>query len=73
MIVKTEIDTIIQEILSGEYHEDVPEDSAVGLIGEWQAQYFSLLRNNLRSDMAHAVITNDQRTYDLELLRAIKS
>lgn len=66
------IDVLIAEILSGEYTKDILPNSAFGFSDEQQAQYFSNLRRNLKSDMASAVISNSQSAYDLELLKKIK-
>lgn len=69
---KVGIDILVEEILNGEYLKDILPNSALGFSKEQQAQYFSNLRRNLQSDMAHAVISNSQSIYDLELLKKIK-
>lgn len=66
------IDVLVEEILRGDYPKDILPNSALGFSNEQQAQYFSNLRRNLQSDMASAVISNSQSTYDLELLKKIK-
>lgn len=66
------IDVLVAEILRGEYTKDILPNSAFGFSNEQQAQYFSNLRRNLKSDMANAVISNSQSAYDLELLKKIK-
>lgn len=66
------IDLLIKEILEGDYIKDILPNSAFGFTDEQQAQYFSNLRRNLQSDMAHAVITNSQCVNDLKLLQKIK-
>lgn len=66
------IEFLVNEIISGEYPRDILPNSALRFSGENEAQYFSNLRRNLQSDMAHAVIDNSQSTYDLELLKIIK-
>ncbi len=70
--MKMGVDAIIQEILSGEYPKDILPNSALSFTNEQQAQYFSNLRRNIQSDMAHAVITNSQSIQDLKLLKEIK-
>lgn len=72
VINKIEIDTLIQEILRGEYPKDILPNSALGFTDEQQAQYFSNLRRNIQSDMAQAVMTNSQSLDDMELLKKIK-
>ena len=66
------MDDIINEILSGEYKRDILPEYALKFSGEPEACYFSRLRNNLRSDMAYAVMNNSQDTSELFLLNEIK-
>lgn len=66
------VDMLIQEILEGNYVKDILPNSAFGFTGEHQAMYFSNLRRNLKSDMAHAIMSNSQSLDDLNLLKKIK-
>lgn len=70
--MKSMIDKLIQEVISGKLQKDSLHDSALSFTGEQQALYFSNLRNNLQSDMARIVMTNTQSTDKLELLKRIK-
>lgn len=51
------IDKLIREIMNGKIAKDTLPESVLPFTGEAEAQYFSRLRRNLQSDMAHMVFT----------------
>ncbi len=69
------IDNIIEETIS-EYLDETKEicsESRFPFYGEFEAMYFSNLRRNLQSDLAHIVIHSDQCLADLAILRKIRA
>lgn len=68
------IDNIIKEIASGRFvrDDDLSLEAKLPLFGEFEAMYYSNLRRNLQSDLAHLVIHSNQCLDDLTILREIE-
>lgn len=67
------IDKLIQEILSGAYPKDTLPEFALAFTEEAEAQYFSLLRKNLQSDMAYMVFTHGLDTEENNFIKKGKT
>ena len=68
-------DNIMEETIS-EYLDETKEicsESRFPFYDEFEAMYFSNLRRNLQSDLAHIVIHSDQCLADLAILRKIRA
>lgn len=66
-------DNLIQEIMSGELKRDVlPNDNGYEFSGELQAMYFSRLRRNMASIMAHKVMHEFQDNRALAIADLMK-
>lgn len=60
-------DAILSEILHGEYKRDTLPESGLGLHGEFEAMYFHNMREWMKSDIAHLIMsygTGERRTYE---------
>lgn len=68
------IDNIIKEIASGQFvrDDDLSLEAKLPLSGEFEAMYYSNLRRNLQSDLAHLVIHSNHCLDDLTILRKIE-
>lgn len=64
---------LIEEIRNGTTVKDVLLNSAFPFEKERQASYFSLTRNNMKSDMAHATMNQSNQADDLKILEVIKN
>ena len=69
------IDNIIEETVSDHVDEtkEICSESRFPFYHEFEALYFSNLRRNFQSDLAHLVIHSDQCLADLTILRKIRA
>ena len=64
------ISDLMQELESGQYKKEILPNSSYEMSGERQAMYFSHARENLKTDIAHAVMYSNQQLEDYQLLGA---
>ena len=60
---------LVQEVYDGEYKIDKLPNAAYDLRGERQAAYFSHARENMKTDVAHIIMYDNQQIYDHMFLR----
>lgn len=58
--VQERIQRLVQEISDGEYKKERFLDMADELRGEYQTEYFSHARENMKTDMAHILMNRLQ-------------
>lgn len=63
------INLLMEEVTAGVVKRDTMKNSSYEFSGETQAMYFSVLRNNMESDMAYAVMNCDQEVEELGILK----
>ena len=63
------INLLMKEVAAGAVKRDAMKNSSYEFSGETQAMYFSVLRNNMESDMAYAVMNISQEVEELSILK----
>ena len=66
------IERLVGEIIAGEHKIDKLPNSSAGFSGAAQAEYFSMARNHLGSDVNNLIVNHDQQLDELRLLKVIK-
>lgn len=67
MAVRDRIGNLVQEVYEGKYKIDKLPNAAYDLRGERQVAYFSHVRENMKTDIAHVIMDDNQQIYDLQL------
>ena len=66
------IERLVEEIIAGEHKIDKLPNSSAGFSGAAQAEYFSMARYHLESDVSNLIVNHKQQLDELQLLKMIK-
>lgn len=62
---QTRVDELIQEVVDGLYEIEKLPNAAYDLTGERQVAYFSHARENMKTDIAHVIMYENQQLNDV--------
>ena len=62
--VRSRTRRLVQEVNDGEYKIEKLPNAAYNFTGERQAAYYSHVRENMKTDIAHIIMYENQQVYD---------
>lgn len=66
------VDGLLREVFSGAWKKDHLPNASLSLTEEAQAAYFSQARNNMKMEIAHWIMEQQQQLDDCEILGVLK-
>lgn len=70
--VKKRVRKLVREVEDGRYTKDILPNASYDLTGERQSAYFSHARENMKTDLAHAVMEHGQDLADCNISDILK-